>query len=51
MSSFLKLFDSLPKTLGELRQSFRTEQNQDDRQNQNNFATAEIEETKHCVHR
>ena len=50
VSRFFKLLYALPETLRELWQFFRAEQNQDDRQCQNDFTTAEIEEAKHSNH-
>ena len=44
MGRFLKLLYPLPETLGEFRQFFRAEQNQDNREDQNDFSAAEIEE-------
>jgi len=43
VSRFLELPYALAQTLGELRQFFCAEQDQDDRQNQNDFAAADIE--------
>ena len=44
MRRFLELFNTLAQTLGQFGQFFGTEQNQDDRQDQNDFSAAEIEE-------
>jgi hypothetical protein len=44
MGRFLKFLNTLAQAFGQFGQLFGTEQNQNDRQDQNDFSAAEIEE-------